>query len=100
MSKSQKQLLEMKIITNRDSVGEFNTKLDIAEEGNGDLVDRYKEITHNLVARWKEDAKMLWWGEYGGKMRGKTDLEVIILEIFRNYQSSNSGSQMNSKDAK
>lgn len=41
----------MKIITNRDSVGEFNTKLDIAEEGNGDLVDRHKEITHNLVAR-------------------------------------------------
>ena len=41
----------MKIITNRDSVGEFNTKLDIAEEGNGDLVNGYKEITYNLVAR-------------------------------------------------
>ena len=58
----------MKIITNRDSVGEFNTKLDIAEEGNGDLVNGYKEITYNLVARWKKDAK-LWWGEYGGKYR-------------------------------
>lgn len=90
----------MKTIANRDSVGEFNTKLDIAEEGNGDLVGRHKEITHNFVARWKEDAKILWWGEYGGKMREKTDLEVIILEIFQNYQSSNSGNQMNSKDAK
>ena len=34
------------------------------------------------------------------KMRGKRDLEVIILEIFQNYQSLNSGSQMNSKEAK
>ena len=34
------------------------------------------------------------------KMRGKRDLDVIILEIFQNYQSLNSGSQMNSKEAK
>ena len=41
----------------------------------------------------------------GGSMEENTenegkDLEVIILEIFQNYQSSNSGSQMNSKEAK
>ena len=35
----------------KNTVGKLDSTLDIAEEGNGDLVDRYKEITHNLVAR-------------------------------------------------
>lgn len=45
----------MKINTIRDSIGEFNAKLDTAEKGISDLVDRYKESTHNLIQRWKKD---------------------------------------------
>lgn len=37
---------------------EPNTKSDTAEKGISDLVNSYKEITHNLVQRWKKDENM------------------------------------------
>lgn len=49
---------ENKIIIIRDSMDEPNTKSDTAEKGISDLVNSYKEITHNLVQRWKKDENM------------------------------------------